>query len=395
MQFDGPLLDGRWQLGPRLGKGNQAHTYLAKDTTGKEDVVVVKQIQLGKNADWKGFDLFEREARVLKALRHPGIPRYLAHFESSPGVFNLVMERKPGPTLRAMSTRVRFSTAELRDILGRVLAILDYLHRLSPPVIHRDIKPGNLVRAADGAIALVDFGGVRDAVREGERGGSTMVGTFGYMAPEQLHGQATGATDIYALGATIVALAGGVDPEEVPRKGLRMDLPRHLPDLEPALRGVLEKMTEPDPEQRPQSARDVLALLAAAPGESPAKSKGKSGTGASRAAETLALPPAPQLPAPLWSQRLPVPGGGPLGLLLRVALFTFSLAGSLSLTVMRTVIVPIVFMIVHAIAGARHRAALTSARDEISHALAEGSDGFTSLRRRALGQDEPRRLPPA
>src|SRR5690606_3027281 len=128
----------------------------------------------------------------------------------------------------------------------------------SPPVIHRDIKPTNLVRAADGRVSLVDFGGVREA---GRSGGSTMIGTFGYMAPEQLHGQAGPATDLYALGATIVALAGGVEPEDVPRVGLRMDLERHLPGLAPRLRKVLAWMVEPDPTARPRRAADVLERL--------------------------------------------------------------------------------------------------------------------------------------
>src|SRR5205807_27976 len=82
-----------------------------------------------------------------------------------------------------------------------------------------------------------------DAARD--RGGSTIVGTYGYMAPEQLHGQVTAATDIYALGATIVALAGGIEPEDVPRKGLRMDLERHLPTLDPGFRTALLAMTDP------------------------------------------------------------------------------------------------------------------------------------------------------
>src|SRR6185369_13971537 len=116
------------------------------------------------------------------------------------------------------------------------------------------------VRAPDGKIALVDFGGVLDAARE--KSGSTIVGTFGYMAPEQLHGQAMPTTDLYALGATIVALAGGVEPEDVPRKGLRMDLERHLPSLDPGFRRALAAMTDPDPDKRPQRARDVVALLA-------------------------------------------------------------------------------------------------------------------------------------
>src|SRR6185436_19298534 len=94
------------------------------------------------------------------------------------------------------------------------------------------------------------------------KGGSTIVGTFGYMAPEQLHGQATSATDIYALGATIVALAGGIEPEDVPRKGLKMDLAKHLPSLDTDLRDVLIAMTDPDPDKRPQRARDVVSLLA-------------------------------------------------------------------------------------------------------------------------------------
>src|SRR6185503_9477601 len=93
-------------------------------------------------------------------------------------------------------------------------------------------------------------------------GGSTIVGTYGYMAPEQLHGQVTPATDLYALGATIVALAGGIEPEDVPRKGLRMDLERHLPTLDPGFRAALLAMTDPDPDKRPQRARDVVELLA-------------------------------------------------------------------------------------------------------------------------------------
>ena len=383
MDFDGPVLDGRWQLGPRLGKGTQAHTFLAKDLKGKEDIVVVKQLSLGEGG-WKRYELFEREIRVLRGLRHPGIPRFLASFESSPGTFNLVMERKAGATLRALATRVRFTTPELRDILGRVLAILDHLHRLNPPLVHRDIKPGNLVRAADGAIALVDFGGVRDVARED--GGSTMVGTFGYMAPEQLHGEATAATDIYALGATLVMLAGGVEPEDVPRKGLRMDLPRHLPDLDPKLREILQKMTEPDPEQRLSSARAVLAQLAE-PAAPPA--------GANRAPPAAA---AVSLSAPLRSAPVPLRGlpwtpRTPIGLLLRTLLVTFSISGSLALTILRVAVLPIVFGMVQLVVGARHRPAIAGARDEISLALDEGREGFAIMRRRALGMEERRLLP--
>src|SRR5215470_7899223 len=261
MAFDGPLIGGRYRLGPKLGKGSQGEIFLARDekAKGAEDrEVVVKR--LTPRGTWKSFELFEREAKVLSQLRHPGVPRHLATIEEPPGTFNLVMQRAPGDNLRDLVARRRLSQVELRDVMVRCLEILDYLHTRTPAVVHRDLKPSNIVRAPDGKVSLVDFGGVLDAARE--KGGSTIVGTFGYMAPEQLHGQATPATDIYALGATIVALAGGVEPEDVPRKGLRMDLERHLPSLDPGLRAALTAMTDPDPDRRPQRARDVFALLA-------------------------------------------------------------------------------------------------------------------------------------
>ncbi|MBZ0235258.1 MAG: serine/threonine protein kinase [Deltaproteobacteria bacterium] len=255
---EGPLLGGRWRLGPRLGKGAQAETYLATEVARRQEVVV-KRVRLG--AGWKSFELHEREAKVLGQLRHAGVPRLHAALEEPPGMFNLVMQRMPGDNLRDLTKRRRLSENELRDVLIRGLEILDYLATRSPPVVHRDIKPANLVRDTDGTLSLVDFGGVADV---GEGAGSTLVGTYGYMAPEQLHGQATPATDLYALGATIVALAGGVEPEDVPRKGLKMDLARHLPSMPAGFRKVLEAMTEPDPEKRPQRPRAVVAAIALA-----------------------------------------------------------------------------------------------------------------------------------
>ena len=119
MKFDGPLLNDRWRLGPRMGSGAQARTYLARDEKSRtERVVVLKQFELrNKDSNWKNFDLFEREVRVLKSLRHPGIPRFIESFESEPGVFNLVMEKMSGATLRSIATKVRFTSTELRDIL--------------------------------------------------------------------------------------------------------------------------------------------------------------------------------------------------------------------------------------------------------------------------------------
>jgi serine/threonine protein kinase len=371
--LDGPLLRGRYRLGPKLGKGSQGEIFLARDEgldrKAPDKLVVVKRLQ--PRDTWKSFELFEREAKVLSQLRHAGVPRHLANFEEPPGTFNLVMERAPGENLRELTKRRRLSQTELRDILISALEILDYLHTRVPVVVHRDIKPSNILRAPDGHLSLVDFGGVLDAARD--RGGSTIVGTFGYMAPEQLHGQVTPATDIYALGATIVALAGGIEPEDVPRKGLRMDLASHLPSIDPVLRATLTAMTDPDPEKRPQRARDVIALLA----KSPEPERPKRQT----AREVVALdkpksgPPARQLFSDLSE---------PFGTFLRLGVLGFGAGGWLGMTAIRFSI-GITISILATLAFPAFKKVIGVGR-ELDAMLAEGQSGFTDMIRGAMAR---------
>ncbi|MDQ3367842.1 MAG: serine/threonine protein kinase [Myxococcota bacterium] len=370
MAFDGPLLGGRYRLGPRLGKGSQGEIFLARDDKAKgadEREVVVKR--LTPRTTWKSFELFEREAKVLSQLRHAGVPRHLATIEEPSGTFNLVMQRVPGDNLRDLVARRRLSQLELRDVLIRSLEVLDYLHTRTPAVVHRDIKPSNLVRAPDGRIALVDFGGVLEAARD--NGGSTIVGTFGYMAPEQLHGQATAATDIYALGATIVALAGGIEPEDVPRKGLRMNLDKHLPSLDPALRHVLTEMTDPDPDKRPQRARDVVALLAKSRPPEPRHVE------PSRAlARTQSGPPAPR--------RLFSDVGEPLGTLLRLSVLSFGLGGWVGMASIRISLTITLF--IASVLAFPARKKVRGVGRELDVMLAEGQGGFSDMMRGAMAR---------
>jgi serine/threonine protein kinase len=368
MPFDGPLIAGRYRLGDRLGKGSQGEIFLARDERAKgadEREVVVKR--LTPRGTWKSFELFEREAKVLSQLRHPGVPRHLATVEEPPGTFNLVMARVPGENLRELAARRRLSETELRDVLVRCLEILDYLHTRTPPVVHRDIKPSNIVRAPDGKCSLVDFGGVLDAARE--KGGSTVVGTFGYIAPEQLHGQATPATDIYALGATIVSLAGGIEPEDVPRKGLRMDLDKHLPSLEPALRGALVAMTDPDPDKRPQRAREVVALLA-----KPARVRG---TGSSALVRTA--------PGPLAPRRMFGDVQEPLGTLLRLGVLGFGAGGWIGMAGLRLSLAIVVGVFAALVFPQRKR--IASIGREVDSMLSEGQSGFTDMMKGAMARE--------
>lgn len=247
----------RYQIMEPLGAGSQGRTFRAIDReTGA--AVAVKVLHLRSlGGDWKPFDLFERECQALESLSHPGIPRYVDRYTSdTTGDFFLVMELVEGAPLSQRLGRAG-DPAELQRWLTAVLDILEYLHGRHPPVIHRDIKPSNLILRPDGRLVLIDFGGVRLAVRPD--GGSTMIGTFGYMAPEQLHGEATPATDIYALGATIAALAAGMPADQLPRKGLQIDLERCV--APGRLRDVLSAMLEPDPTRRLASSAAVRAAL--------------------------------------------------------------------------------------------------------------------------------------
>ncbi|MFN0252949.1 MAG: serine/threonine-protein kinase [Kofleriaceae bacterium] len=368
--FDGPLIGGRFRLGPTLGKGSQGELFLARDekAKGAEDKeVVVKRLR--PSGGWKSFELFEREAKVLSQLRHAGVPRYYTTAEEPPGTFNLVMQYVPGEDLRALTKRRRLSQIELRDVLIRALEVLDYLHTRTPAVVHRDIKPSNMIRSADGRVSLVDFGGVLDAARD--RGGSTIVGTFGYMAPEQLHGQATPATDIYALGATIVSLAGGIEPEDVPRKGLRMDLAKHLPSLDDGFRSVLAAMTDPDPEKRPQRARDVVALLA--------RTKPPKENAVDESRSLVTRPAADLAPRMMFGDIQE-----PLGTVLRLAVLGFGVGGWVAMAGVRlslAIVIGIATALTFPIKKAR--TSLGSVRGELDEMLSEGQGGFTDLMRAA------------
>ena len=128
------------------------------------------------------------------------------------------MARVEGETLEAIRARDRgVSEAEVRRFLACADRALTYLHGRGVPVVHRNLKPGNVVRRADGSYVLVDFGSVSESLAR--RGASTFVGTIGYMAPEQLQGRALPASDVYAVGATALAALTGEDAESWPIAG--------------------------------------------------------------------------------------------------------------------------------------------------------------------------------
>jgi tRNA A-37 threonylcarbamoyl transferase component Bud32 len=249
---------GRYRVVGVLGEGAQAETFEAVDTKNGQPVALKRFLVRGAKS-WKDVELAEREARVLAQLAHPKLPRYLDAFEED-GALVLVMEKVEGESLASLRKRGgtldRNEVLRLLDELGQ---IFEYLHERAPAIIHRDVKPGNVIRKPDGSFALVDFGSVRDSLKP--EGGSTVVGTFGYMAPEQFQGRALPQSDVYSLGATALAVLTGRDPEALPHRGLAIDVPAVLGHDRP-LADLLSRLLDPDPDRRPQRIRPLVAAVA-------------------------------------------------------------------------------------------------------------------------------------
>ena len=154
----------------------------------------------------------------------------------------------------------RTTEEEVIDLATQILEVLNYLHSFNPPVIHRDIKPQNIIRQSDGKVYLVDFGAVTDIYRQTLIGSSTIVGTYGYMPPEQFRGQVFPATDLYGLGATLLYLLTYSSPAEFPQKKLKIDF-RPSVNVCEDFGDWLETMLEPIIEDRFQTASEALAVL--------------------------------------------------------------------------------------------------------------------------------------
>lgn len=246
-----------------LGQGGTGLTYAAQDlATGEK--VALKMLSLRRSTDWKMIELFEREARILSQLNHPAIPRYIDYFQTDTAddrSFYLVQQLASGYSLATFIERKwQPDEAKVRYIAEQVLQILIYLHSVMPPVIHRDLKPQNIILDRKGKVSLVDFGAVQDTYHQTVTGGSTIVGTYGYMAPEQFRGQAVLATDLYGLGMTLLFLLTGQSPAELPQQRLKVNFRNHI-NVSQSFADWLDRLIEPAIDDRFASATEALAVL--------------------------------------------------------------------------------------------------------------------------------------
>ncbi len=203
----GSILNDRYRIEGQLGKGGMGTVYLAYDQT--LDIKVALKENL--NPDPESEAQFKREAKLLASLRHPNLPRVTDHFILEE-IQYLVMDYIEGDDLQTVLTRQQPDVAEVMKWSDDVCDALTFLHTRQPPVVHRDIKPGNLKLQPDGRVILVDFGIAKantdDQTATGARGM-----TPGFSPPEQFGGSGTDArSDQYALGATLYYLMTGKQP---------------------------------------------------------------------------------------------------------------------------------------------------------------------------------------
>lgn len=257
----------RYQIQQELASKRGRKTLLALDTE-TDTQVVIKLLTFNEDFRWEDLKLFEREAETLKSLDNLAIPQYLDYFEvDTPEIkgFALVQSYINAPSLAQATAAGRtFSEAEVKEIASQILTILDYLHSRSPAVIHRDIKPSNILigdRSGNsvGQVYLIDFGSVQNIATK-TTSTLTVVGTYGYMPPEQFGGRAKPASDLYSLGATLIYFATGQHPADLPETDLKIEFEPHC-NLSPGFINWLKQITNPSLGSRLSPAKKALEAL--------------------------------------------------------------------------------------------------------------------------------------
>jgi len=249
-----------------LGSGGFGTVYLAEDTWIDKKVAI--KVPHRQNVD---FGDLLHEPRLLASLSHPNIVSILTA-EKQENIFFIVMEYVPGDTLEmAISRSGKLDLARALDYTCQICNALDHAHQQG--VIHRDLRPGNVLVTEGGLLKVADFGTSRFI--ELAAHGTTVIGSPPYMAPEQFHGKAVFASDIYSLGVTMYQMLTGVLPYNTPApadleklmKGELVAPPRtRNPKIPSQIDDIVMKAVAPDVKARYQRASDLLNDLLAARG---------------------------------------------------------------------------------------------------------------------------------
>ncbi|MCE1248563.1 MAG: protein kinase [Firmicutes bacterium] len=256
--FPTSLSNGRYLVEKKLAAGGMSRVLLARDQ--KMDCYVVVKELLPVYEDEKDADYlenrFKEEAKLLYRLDHKGLPKVTDYFAEEDRLY-FIMRYIDGETLANWIQRQpgnQITIDECIQWMGEILDILIYLHNQDPPVIHRDIKPHNIMIDKQGSIFLVDFGIARE-IKE-HSGTSTSVGTFGYASPENFTGKFVFSSDLYSLGATFHMLLSGRDPRERPPFTFP-PLSTYRNDVPQKLEAIIAKMLQNDASKRFQTSEEL------------------------------------------------------------------------------------------------------------------------------------------
>ena len=268
MFFRGQII-GKYKILSTIGSGGFGTVYLAEDTW------IDKKVAL-KVPHKQGVDFGEllREPRLLASLNHPNIVTILTA-EKQENVFFIVMEFVPGETLETIIARDGALELSLAlDYTCQICNAVDHAHRHG--VLHRDLRPANVLVAESGMLKVADFGTSR--FLEIAAHGTTVIGSPPYMAPEQFHGKAVFASDLYSVGVTMYQMMTGVLPYDTPSpadldrlmRGELITAPRlKNPKIPKAISDIVVKALAPEIHARYQRASDLLDDVLAARGAGP------------------------------------------------------------------------------------------------------------------------------
>jgi len=260
------ILRERYRIVQEIGRGGFGAVYKAIDTHIADRMVVIKEMRQGSlniQETTEDTESFKQEAFMLARLKHPNLPSIYDYFTEA-NRWYVVMDFIDGETLEDYLVRggngrppgIPLPPTEVLQIGIQLCNVLDYLHSRQPPIIFRDLKPANIMRATAGQLFLIDFGIAR-IFKHGKTSDTTALGSPGYAAPEQYgKAQSTPRSDIYALGVTLHELLTGSDPSLSPFVFMPPVIVGYA-----ELSALIMHMVETDPEKRPVSVTYVKREL--------------------------------------------------------------------------------------------------------------------------------------
>jgi tRNA A-37 threonylcarbamoyl transferase component Bud32 len=255
------LRGGRFVVDRALGVGGQGTAYLAFDNELSENVVLkefILPVFVDVNVRRQSLERFEKEARILRQLDHNQIVKLIDFLVEDHRGY-LVLEHIDGQSLREkVLSEGALAESEVRLLALQMCKMQNYLHSLTPPVVHRDFTPDNLILHKDGTLKLVDF---NVAQQKETTATGTVVGKHAYLPPEQFRGQPTTQSDIYSLGASLFFLLTAEDPEPINEQHPR----RVKPQLSEEIDQIVAKSTAIELSDRYTSAVDLEKALESAP----------------------------------------------------------------------------------------------------------------------------------